>query len=159
MNEEQMNRLMTVIFAILAGLCGLGAAGLLITAAVQFSFAALFSAILLAGGSVASGWATTYYGHKVTGHPLVFTNEAEREVLTTKQRRELRRARGEVVMERAMIEVEHERQNIVHNQIEAAHDPDKPPHETQWTNAEAEIQRMLEQRRLDRDHDREQDRF
>lgn len=155
MNEEQMNRLMTIIAVVLAGLCGLGAAGLIVAAAVQFSFAALFGAFMLAGVAITSGWAASYYGHKVTGHPLVFTNEAEREVLNNKQRRELRRARGEVVMERALIEVEHERQNITHRQIEASHDPDKPPHETQWTQAEAEIQRMIEDRRRRRDDEDE----
>ena len=36
-------------------------------------------------------------------------------------------------MERALVEVEQERDNIVHRALETANDPDKPPHRTQWT--------------------------
>jgi hypothetical protein len=35
-------------------------------------------------------------------------------------------------MERSLVEIEHERDNIVHRQIEAANDPDKPPHRTRF---------------------------
>lgn len=158
MNEDQMHRLMMVAGMTLTIVAGLSTIGLLIATALQYSFATLFSSILLAGVTVASGWATSFYGHKVTGHPLVFTNEAEREVLTPKQRRELRRARGEVVFDRSMTEVEHERQNIVHRQIEASNDPDLPPYETQWTQKEAEVQRQLEERRNHR-RDRDEERY
>jgi hypothetical protein len=156
MNEDQMHRLMMVAGMTLTIVAGLSTIGLLIATALQYSFATLFSSVLLAGVTVASGWATSFYGHKVTGHPLVFTNEAEREVLTPKQRRELRRARGEVVFDRAITEVEHERQNIVHRQLEESHDDEKPPYETQWTQKEAEVQRQLQARR---NHDHEEERY
>jgi len=158
MNEEQMNRLLMIAGATAAVCAGLGTIGLLIVAALDFTWALLFCTVLLGAATVGFGAATSHYGSKVTGHPLIFTNEAEREVLTAKQRRELRRVRGEVVMERALIEVEHERDNITHRQIEAADDPSKPPYETRWTQAQEAAQLELERKRR-READRDRDRY
>lgn len=133
MNEEHINKMLMIAGAILATLAGIGAVALLIMWAMDPDEALLFGTVLMAGAAVGFGWATTFFGQKVTGHPLIFTNEAEREVLTQKQRRELRRRRGEVVMERALIEVEQEKDNITHRAIEAANDDNRPPHQTQWT--------------------------
>jgi hypothetical protein len=74
----------------------------------------------------------SYFGERYSGHTKVFANEIEREVLNRKQRRELRNARGELVMQRSLVEIENERDNIVHRQIEASHDPNKPPHKTRF---------------------------
>jgi Spy/CpxP family protein refolding chaperone len=133
MNEDQMHKFLMLAGMVLTILAGLGCVGLLIACALSFSGAMMWSAVLLAAAAVGLGYATTYFGQKVTGHPLIFTNEAEREVLTRKQRQHLRKARAEVVLDRALVEVEHERQNIVHRQIEASNDPDKPPYKTRWT--------------------------
>jgi len=149
MNEDALNRYMMVGAMCLAGLAGLGAIALLITTAIEYSFATLVATLLLGAASVGFGWAASTYGAKITGKPLIFTNEAEREVLTAKQRRELRKARGEVVMERALVEVEHERDNITHRALEAANDPDKPPHQTQWTEQEKEWHRQLNKKKQD----------
>lgn len=130
-----MNRLMMIGSVVLTGLSGLGCVGLVLATAFDFAWATLVCAVLLALSTCAFGTASSYYGGLVVrqGHG-VFTNEAEKEVLNRKQRQELRRARGELVMERALIEVEHERDNIVHRQIAAANDPNKPPHQTRWTS-------------------------
>lgn len=132
-NEDQMNRLLMIAGMCLAVLAGAGTIGLMIMTALDFGPGLLFGTMLLALATVGFGWSSVFFGHKVTGHPKIFTNEAEREVLTPKQRRELRLRRGEVVMERALIEIEHEKDNMVHRALEAANDPDKPPHQTQWT--------------------------
>jgi hypothetical protein len=133
MTEEQINRAMMIAAAIVTAIAGLGTVGALIQTAVTFSWGLVLVSILLAVATIGLGWTTTYFSGRVTEKP-VFTNDAEREVLNNKQRRELKRARGEVVMERALIEVEHERQNITHRQIEAANDPEKPPFETRWSD-------------------------
>jgi hypothetical protein len=131
-SDETMYQWLMVSAAVMAVLCGLGAVGLVILCAVTFSFGVLVCALLLAGGAIGSGYFTTYFSAKATT-PKVFNNQDEREVLTNKQRKILKAARGEVVMEKAMVEVEHERENIVHNQMKAIQDPNRPPHPTQWT--------------------------
>jgi hypothetical protein len=136
MSEDLMNKLLMIAGLVLSVIAGIATVSLVIVCALNFTWSLLFCSILLGIATAAFGGVANFYGHKVTGHPLVFTNEAEREVLNTRQRRELRRARGEVVMERAMIEVEHERQNIVHKQLQSANDPDKPPYDTQWSDAD-----------------------
>jgi membrane protein implicated in regulation of membrane protease activity len=132
MNEEDMYRWLMITAAVLAALCGLGAVGLIILCAAGFSWGVLLCSILLTGGAIGSGYTTVYFSTKTTV-PKVFNNQDEREVLTNKQRKILKTARGEVVMERAMIEVEHERENIIHNLELTAADPDKPPHVTRWS--------------------------
>jgi hypothetical protein len=147
MTEDMLNKYMMVGSMCLAGLSGLGTIALLVTTAVEYSFAVLMATVLLGCVTVGFGWAASVYGSKITGTDLVFTNPAEREILTPKQRKELRKARGEVVMERALVEVEHERQNITHRQIEAANDPEKPPHLTQWTNNGMDQKKVLGDRK------------
>jgi len=143
MNENLMHRLLMISGVALAIIAGLGTVSLLIVAALDFTWSLLFGSILLGLATVGLGSAASFFGQKVTGHPLVFTNEAEREVLNVKQRRELRRKRGEVVMERALIEVEHERDNIVHRQLESANDPEKPPHKTRWSEQDEQQQKRI----------------
>lgn len=99
------------------------------------SVGALIAAGCALLGTAVFGSATALYAHD---------RSPEEKVLTWRQRRDLARARGSVVMEKALIEVEHERQNIVHREIEAANDPDKPPHQTQWTSEDENKVRRLE---------------
>jgi hypothetical protein len=154
MNEETLYRWLMISAACLAVMSGLGAVALVVLCALTWSWGVLLCAILMAGGAVGAGYITVMFSAKTTV-PKVFNNQDEKEVLNMKQRKELRKARGEVVMEKAMIEVEHERQNIVHKQIEAANDPNRPPHETRWTpdglnilpmGTEARIRREWEER-------------
>lgn len=132
MNEETLYRWLMISAACLAVMCGLGAVALMVLCAIQFSWGVMLCSLLLATGAIGSGYVTVLFSTKTTV-PKVFNNQDEREVLNMKQRKELRKARGEVVMERAMIEVQHERENIIHNLELTAADPDKPPHETQWS--------------------------
>ena len=132
MSEESLYRWLMISAAALAVMCGLGAVALVVLCAMTWSWGVLLCAILMATGAIGAGYITVMFASKTTV-PKVFNNQDEKEVLTMKQRKELRKARGEVVMERAMIEVEHERENIVHRQIEASHDPDRPPHNTRWS--------------------------
>jgi len=143
MNEELMNKLLMITGMVVTVVTGLATVGLLISCALDFGVGLLFCSILLGFVTVGLGVATAYFGQKLTGKTLVFSNDAEQEVLTARQRRELRRARGEVVLQRALIEVEHERDNIVHRQIEAANDEDKPPHETRWTTFGKDQKKVL----------------
>jgi membrane protein implicated in regulation of membrane protease activity len=135
MNEEGMYRWLMISTAVLAALCGLGAVAFMVLCAIGFSWGLVLCSLLMTGGAIGSGYATVYFSQKTTV-PKVFNNQDEREVLTNKQRKVLKRARGEVVMEKAMIEVEHERENIVHNQMQAIEDPNRPPHVTRWSSAD-----------------------
>jgi hypothetical protein len=132
MNEESLYRWLMISAAVLAVMCGLGAVALVVLCALTWSWGVLLCAILMAVGAIGAGYITVMFSTKTTV-PKVFNNQDEREVLNLKQRKELRKARGEVVMERALIEVEHERQNIVHKQIEEANNPELPPHQTRWS--------------------------
>src|SRR4051812_46811991 len=131
MNEQDMYRLMMWAGAVLAAIAGLATVVLLVMT-VSHGLFLIIPTILLAAVTIGCGIGATYFGQRFTGHEKVFSNAVEQEVLTRKQRRELRNARGGLVLERSLIEIEHERQNIVHRQIEAAHDPDKPPHKTRF---------------------------
>lgn len=142
MNAELLNRILALTWMIGAILCGAATIGLVILMAFQPSMILLGVTALMVILTIAFGVAMVGFGNQLEGR-TVFTNAAEREVLSVRQRRELRKARGEVVMERALIDVEHERQNIVHRQIEAANDPDKPPHQTAWTPKAAEGMRKI----------------
>lgn len=133
MNEEMLYRWLMISAAVLAVLCGLGAVALIVLCALTWSWGVLLCSILMTSGAIGAGYITVLFSTKTTV-PKVFNNQDEREVLTMKQRKELRRARGEVVMERAMIEVQHERDNIVHRLELDASDPDIPPHVTRWTD-------------------------
>src|SRR5262245_48418811 len=141
-NNEHLYQWLMICSAVLAGLCGAGAVGLIILCATAFSIGVLVCALLLAGGAVGSAWGSTQFASRAET-PKVFNNQDEKEVLTGKQRRELKKARGDVVMQRAMIEVEQERENITHRAITAANDPDRPPHDTRWTESMSERVRMI----------------
>lgn len=129
MNEDLMHKIMMIASMTVTCLAAIGAVLLLVLTTTE-GMGLLLPTILLAGITVGAGWATIYFGHRTTGQDKVFPNEVEREVLTRKQRRELRHARGGLVMQRALVDIDNERDNIIHRQIEAADDPDKPPHRT-----------------------------
>ena len=132
MNEETLYRWLMISAAVLAVLCGLWSVALLVLCAITWSWGVLLCSILMAAGAIGAGFITMMFSTKTTA-PRVFNNQDEKEVLNIKQRKQLRKARGEVVMEKALIEVEHERQNIVHNQITDSNNPELPPYQTRWT--------------------------
>ena len=132
MNEEALYRWLMISAAVISVLCGLGSVALLVLTAITWSWGVLLCSILMAAGAVGAGYITVMFAAKSTT-PKVFNNQDEKEVLNMKQRKELRKMRGEVVMEKAMIEVEHERQNIVHKQITDSNDPALPPYQTRWS--------------------------
>ena len=134
MDEQDMLKALSIGSAVLAALSGVGTMVLLLEAAYN-SLWSLIPALLIGLLTAGFTFGSVQFSHRINRGP-VFDNEAEREVLNVRQRRELRRARGEVVMEKALIDIEHERENIVHKQIEAANDPAKPPHVTKFRNAE-----------------------
>jgi hypothetical protein len=131
MDEQMLNRIMMIAAAVVAIASALATATLLVLTAVQ-SMWLIIPTHFLAVFTVACGFAASLYGERLTGHEKVFANPIEQEVLSRRQRRELRDKRGELVMERSLVEIEHERDNIVHRQIEAANDPTKPPHQTRF---------------------------
>jgi hypothetical protein len=133
MDEEMMNKIMSIACITLACIAGVGIVINMIVLANAFSLGALLSVPILAVVGGAGTYGAITFGRRIDGYTEVFSNAGEKEVLSWKQRQELRKARGSVVMERALVEIEHEHQNIVHRQITAANDEDKPPHKTQWT--------------------------
>lgn len=146
MGREQVLRILTMICVVMAGVFGAFALLLFVGAAIAtdgMALTAAFIVSLLGVGAGIGAWFLTRPDQVVNGVSSI----AEKELLNHKQRRELRKARGEVVMEKALIDVEHERQNIVHRQLEAANDPDKPPHQTSFTSPEEEWRRAIEEGR------------
>jgi hypothetical protein len=131
MNEQTMHRALMIAGAALAIVSASGAVLMLILT-FERGLWLVIPTVLLAIATVACGWVASYFGERYSGHTKVFTNEIEREVLNRKQRKELRTARGDLVMQRSLVEIENERDNIVHRQIEASHDPNKPPHKTRF---------------------------
>jgi hypothetical protein len=131
MDDRDMNRLMMMAAGTITVLSALTALGLVVWA-VMNSLWLLVPAVLVAAFAVLCAMATSYYTEKLSNRRLVFSSAAEQEVLNRKQQRELRVARGEVVMQRALVEVENERDNLMHRQLEASRDPSKPPHKTRF---------------------------
>jgi len=131
MNEEFIYRLMMWASAVLAMIAGLGSV-LMLVLIITEGLVLLIPTFLLAVVTVAAGAGTVYFGQRTSGHSKIFSNEIEQEVLTRKQRGHLRKARGGLVMQRALVEIENEKDNIIHRQIEASKDPDKPPHQTRF---------------------------
>lgn len=128
MNRDEVVRLLTWLSLGLAGVFGVVTVLLFILAAITtngMELGAGLLAALITGGLGTGAWALVHY-EKNDG----VGSTAEQQLLNEKQRRELRAARGAVVMEKALIEVEHERQNIVHQMTIDANDPDKPPYLT-----------------------------
>lgn len=134
--EKDMNAYMMLAGIVLACLAGLGCLLLLVVFGLNTSWAALAGAILAGGVTVASAFGASHYGHKVGDEKSVFNNPAER-ILDRKQASDLQRARAKVVFERAMVDVRHEEENIVHQQQKELDDPSKPPHVTPWTPPES----------------------
>lgn len=132
MDEQMMNRVMMIASATLAILSAVVALGLVIWS-VLHSLWILIPAILVAGFAVLCVLACSVYTQKLSGRGRkVLSTVMEQEVLTRKQQAKLRAARGEVVMERALAEVDQERENITHRAIESSHDSTKPPHKTRF---------------------------
>lgn len=126
-----MYKIMMWASAVLAIIASVAAITLAILIVSQGWFM-LVPALLLAAVAVTGGCTANYFGQRVSGQRKVFSNEIEQEVLNRKQRRELKLARGALVMQRALVEINNEQDNIVHKQLEAANDPAKPPHRTRF---------------------------
>lgn len=154
MNEEVLYRWLMISAAVIAVLCGLGSVALIVLCAIQWSLGVLVCSLLLAGGAVGAGFVTVMFSTKTTV-PKVFNNQDEKEVLTMKQRKQLRLARGEVVMEKAMIEVQHERENIVHKQMTDADNPELPPYATRWSNVSDKVKQIRGSHRFPDDEEYE----
>ena len=135
MNEKALYQSLMWAAAGVATLGGLGTVTLLVLSVIS-GWTLLLPTVLLAGVTFGAGVAANYFGHRFAGHEKVFSNPIEQEVLDRKQRAHLRTMRGGLVMQRALVEIEHERDNIIHRQIEAANDPDKPPHQTRFGDPE-----------------------
>lgn len=131
MDEKIIYAILMWCAAALAVIAG-GATVVLLILTVTQGLHLILPTFLLALVTVGCGVGAVFYGQRMEGHEKVFSNPIEQEVLSNKQRRELRHKRGELVMQRSLIEIENERDNIVHKQIEAASDPDKPPHRTRF---------------------------
>ncbi len=131
MNEETLYRVMAWAAVAMAAISAISTVILLILTVTR-GFWLLIPTILLFAITVGCCAGTVYFGQRVSGHKKVFSNEIEQEVLSRRQRRELKNKRGGLVMQRALIEIENEQDNIVHRQIESANDPKKPPHQTRF---------------------------
>lgn len=131
MNEKIIYAILMWAAAALAVIAG-GATVVVLILTVTQGLHLILPTFLLAVLTIGAGIGAVLFGEKIEGHEKVFSNPIEQEVLTNRQRRELRRKRGELVMQRSLIEIEHEQDNIVHRQLEAANDPDKPPHRTRF---------------------------
>jgi hypothetical protein len=140
-NERDMYKVMMWAGAVLAIL---SAATTIVLLALAFSegWSLLIPAILLGLIGVGSGGVAAHFGQRVSGQRKVFSNEIEQEVLNRKQRRDLKVARGDLVMQRALIEIQNEQDNIVHRQIEAANDPAKPPHKTRFGDDDPYVEEL-----------------
>ena len=153
MNEEVLYRWLMISAAVIAVLCGLGAVALLVLCVISWSWGVLLCSFLMAACAIGAGFVTVMFSTKTTV-PKVFNNQDEKEVLTMKQRKELRKARGEVVMEKAMIEVQHERENIVHKQMTDADNPELPPYATRWSNVSDKVKQIRGPRVFDEEETR-----
>jgi hypothetical protein len=141
MTRDHVIRALTFMGVAGCALFGVFALILFVGAAIAtdgMALAAAFFTAFVSGSLGVGAWFLSNMDHNDGISSL-----AEQQLLTPAQKRELRRARAGVVMEKALIDVEHERQNITHRQIEASKDPNKPPHQTSWT--EVDYQRQLEQ--------------
>lgn len=132
MNDRTIYVILMWAAASLAVIAGASAVVVLILT-ITVGLKLLIPTILLVIVSVGCAMGATELADEVGDkEKKILSSDLEREVLTRGQQRELRRKRGEVVMQKALIEVENERDNIVHRQIEASKDPTKPPHQTRF---------------------------
>lgn len=124
------------------GAYGLGALsvltviGLFVTMAVAFSWAIFTAAILMVIVTVALvGTGAVFMDEsEKKSTESVFGSTAEAEILSGKQKKKLKTARAEVLMDLAMTDVEKERENIEHRRMQEAGDMTLPPHKTTFTN-------------------------
>jgi hypothetical protein len=132
MNEQDLTRLLMRAASTLAITAAVLALGFFITAVVRLSPGVFLAGLVLLALSGGAGVVSIHVLGKRAGRSIL-DSQIEREVLTSKQRRELRKARAGVVMQRAMVEIDQERENITHRELEAAEDPNKPPHKTRFS--------------------------
>ena len=126
MNEEVLYRWLMISAAVIAVLCGLGAVALLVLCAITWSWGVLLCSILMAAGAIGAGFVTVMFSTKTTA-PKVFNKQDEKEVLTMKQRKELRKARGERVIEKEKTD---------------ADNPELPPYATRWSNVSDKVKQI-----------------
>ena len=111
MDEKLIYAILMWAAAALAAIAGCATVILLIMT-VTHGLILIIPTVLLGIVTVGAGGGAVFYGQRLEGHEKVFSNQIEQEVLSNKQRRELRRKRGELVMQRSLIEIENERDNI-----------------------------------------------
>lgn len=102
-----------------------------------------FLAVFVAGGVTATAGMFTARYIQMTKKTL----PTENELFDWKQRRHIRKRRAALLLEKAEVEIEHERDNIVHERILEASDPNKPPHATPWTHPENRMPPIDQSRR------------
>lgn len=117
MNEQLLYRILMFAFGALTVCAGIGTITVIVYGSLLTSFTMLGGGIAAAGLTAALGATAVYFGHREADHDKVFDNAIEREVLTHKQRSELRKARGGVYMRRARMEIEDEHDNIVRREL------------------------------------------
>lgn len=135
MSREQMMRVLMVLSVTMTAVFG-GLSLLLFLAAALSTDGIVLSAAFLSACAAAGTGVAGYFIAQQREDRSPVGSEIEHALLNHRQKSELRKARAAVVMEKALVDVEHERQNIVHNQIEASKDPTKPPHKTSFTEPE-----------------------
>lgn len=133
MNEEQLTRLLILLGVIFGGVFGALTFFLLIAAAAQTNGYILTAAVISGAASVGLGFGSWLLATGGSKDDDGISSPLEKAVLDNRQRRELRKARADIVMQTAMIEVQQEQENIVHRMHQDANDPDKPPHHTAFT--------------------------
>lgn len=113
--------------------CALSAVGLIIGMAISFSWPLLTGVILLAVCAVVAGCTADYYMEE-PDKDSIFGSTAEDEILSKNQKKVLREARAEVLLELAMTDVEQEKANIEHRKMQDSNDMSAPPYDTSFTN-------------------------
>lgn len=132
--DYQDQRVVMWFFWVLTFLAIIGTVGLLIGCALSFSLPLLLGVVLMATAAVAAGCTASYYMEKPNDSTSAFGSNVEVEILSKKQREQLREARAEIIMEHAMVDIEQERANIEWRKMEDANDMERPPYQTSFTN-------------------------
>lgn len=147
MDRNLMYKIMMMAAVAISIGSGLAAVIMIVLAATEHSWADFGSAIVLVVLCVGAGLAADMFGDQVSSEK-VFSNHAEQEVLNVKQRRALRQARGEVLLDKALNDIENERQNLIHKRMLESNDPSKPPHQTNFSKKYPDVddQRQLPRR-------------
>lgn len=147
MDRQTMYKILMLAAMCLAIISAVGALVMFATSAVQRDSSYIWVGLINVVGAIGFAFAADTCSNQTITKKL-FSNDAEREILSVKQQRRLRSARAEVMMDKAMLDIENERQNIVHKQIEASHDPEKPPHKTQFSKVYPDVE--PDQQRIER---------